>query len=519
MSPQRQELPLQVRPWRILIVEDNPGDADLVQDILATEHLLVDHITSVATLAHAISELQRQLFDAIILDLGLPDGSGIECLRVIRATKRDVPIVVLTGVDDDRLAVACIAAGAHDYLRKGHARAQDLRRAVGFAVARAHELAERNRAYAFQVQLAAIVEASSDAIMTCSPNGSITTWNRGAEAILGYSRSEVLGRPWREFIRSHRDHELLQFPVVDKDAQLTVAAEPIAEKEIDCVTKHGTLVTLVSVISRLHDLQGFVVGFAVTMRDITDAKRREQELRARNAELVARNRQMRALTERLHSIREAERKRISHAVHDELGQMLTGVKMDLRWLQRHLEPIEVPEVAPICQRIAEVEQLVDSTLVTVQRIATELRPSVLDSIGLSSAIREEARRFEQRTSTTVAVSVYGSPEPGPDVATSLFRIFQELMTNVARHAQATHVVVDVGQYPDAWILRVADDGIGLPPEAVDSLSSLGLLVIRERAAAHGGTVSFVPGLPCGTQITVRIPHLPNHGDATSCATS
>lgn len=508
--------PQHTKPWRILIVEDNPGDAVLVQEIFDDVDVTIERLEHVTTLSAAIDKLGTSSFDAIILDLGLPDGFGIDCIRTIRATKRDVPIVVLTGVDDDRLAVACIAAGAHDYLRKNSTRAQDLRRAVGFAVARSHELAERNRAHAFQVQLAAIVESSSDAIFTCSSDGLVTSWNRGAEGILGYSRYEVLGKPLGNFIENLPQEANLVF------SNLTVAADhdaaSLGPTEIDCLTKSGQTVCLSVVASKLHDLRGAIVGIAVTLRDVTELKQREHELRLRNAELSARNRQMRALAKRLDSVREAERKRIAHEVHDELGQMLTGVKMDLRWIGRRLEPIELPSIVPVKARTQDAENLVDATISTVQRIAIELRPSVLDAIGLSSAIRDEARRFENRTSILVKVRAVGLREPPPDVATAFFRIFQELLTNVARHARATLVEVDFEEWQDVWLLRVTDDGVGMPMAALESTSALGLLGIRERAAALGGTAKFEIGAKKGTIVTIVAPHSPGNG-ATQCVMS
>jgi len=506
--------PQQAKPWRILVVEDNPSDAELVLEILEDVDVTLECIEHATTLSAAIDKLGKESFDAIILDLGLPDGFGIDCIRTIRAIKRDVPIVVLTGIDDDRLAVACIAAGAHDYLRKNSTRAQDLRRAVGFAVARSHELAERSRADAFQMQVAAIVEASSDAIVTCSGDGVITSWNRGAQKILGYARHEVLGRPLTNFIAPIPEESVL----VHSD--LTVAADTDARAlgptEINCLTKTGRTVFLEVVTSKLHDLHGATVGSAFTLRDVTELKRREQELYLRNIELSARTQQMRALALRLDSVREAERKRIAHEVHDELGQMLTGVKMDLRWIDRRLGPIELPAVPHIQARLKDAETLVDATISTVQRIAVELRPSVLDAIGLSSAIRDEAKRFERRTSIIVEVRASSAREPSAEIATAFFRIFQESMTNIARHARAASVVVDLEELRDVWVLRIADDGIGIPLAALDNPAALGILGIRERASALGGTATFGNGPTKGTIVTIVAPHSVEIG-ATTCA--
>lgn len=510
-------LPDPLPHWRILLVEDNLGDADLIREIFDEEKdASLRRILHVSTLKDALKTLREGNFDAVILDLSLPDAFGVECIRAIRDSQQDVPIVVLTGVDDDRLAVACIAAGAHDYLRKSDTFAKDVRRAVGFAVARYHELVERSRAHALQMQLAAIVESSSDAIVTCSPDGLVMSWNRGAEKIFGNRRDDVIGRPLHQFIRGTQKDKPVELPRLG--ARKKNGKDSGSEVEIDCLGKDGALVTLAVIASRLRDMRGAFIGLAMIFRDVTESKRREHELRLRNSELMARERQMQALTGRLHSIREAERTRISHEVHDELGQMLTGVKMDLRWIYRRLEPLDVPAIVPITARIAEAEKMVDSTIETVQRIAIELRPSVLDAIGLGPAIRDEARRFEARASIAVEVRAQGWSEPCADVATTLFRIYQELMTNVARHAHATRVHVDIEATAEAWILRVEDDGIGMPSTAMDRPSSLGLLGIRERAASLGGIVSFGTKNNQGTVVTVTVPRVAQ-SRSDACATS
>ncbi|MCE9575060.1 MAG: PAS domain S-box protein [Deltaproteobacteria bacterium] len=468
---------------RVLLIEDNPGDAALVDELLAGSPGPAAQILHASSLAAANAHLGQGDVDVVLLDLGLPDARGAACVQHVRGRAPQVPIVVLTGTDDHELALTCIAEGAQDYLAKNEVRAESLRRSLGYAIARTREQAERRRANAATAHLAAIVEASADAIVSTTTAGIATSWNRGAEAMFGYSAAEAIGQPFGALVRSPPD---------------TTATSPTGE--FDRLHRDGHTITLSGVVSPLHDDAGAVVGHAAIYRNISERRRREAEIRAQNALLVARDAEMRALTERLTAVREDERTRIARTVHDELGQLLTGLKLDLRWLARRLAP---DAAAPITDRLAEAERLTDRTLETVQRIALELRPSVLDALGLVAAIRDEARRFEHRAGLALEVRL-DAPTPPPErIATAMFRIFQELLTNVARHAQARAVTVGLDEVPEAWVLTVADDGIGFQPS--DAPRSLGLLGMRERAAALGGRVELRSRAGIGTIATVHLP--------------
>lgn len=484
---------------QILLVEDNPADADLIREALdldARGEQVVHH----SCLRDALEYLSGATVDIVLLDLHLPDGIGVTCVEALQRRAPEIPVVVLTGIDDEQVAVACLEAGAQDYLSKMEMRGQTLRRSIGYALARTRERAERIRAEALRLRLAAIVESSNDAIVSCDPAGMIVSWNRGATHIFGYRGAEAIGRPLRDVIRPAASEE-----GEGKEAVVRVDVLSTAD-ELSLMRRDGSTVVVSVVGCELRDAHGAVLGFAGIYRDITAHRLRDRELRRRNQELLQRDRQMRALAARLTSVREGERSRISRAVHDELGQLLTGLKMDLKWMERHLSP-EESSLAAVSEKLRAAGALVDETMGTVQRIAAELRPTALDAVGLAAAIRDEARRFEERTGVAVQVRVNGAAQPEPDVATALFRVLQELLTNIARHAQATHAIVTLVDDAGHWVLEVEDDGIGLPPEAEARPASLGLLGIRERAAALGGTVSIGRGMERGTIASIRIPPL------------
>jgi two-component system sensor histidine kinase UhpB len=215
---------------------------------------------------------------------------------------------------------------------------------------------------------------------------------------------------------------------------------------------------------------------------------------------------VRALAARVQAAREEEASRIARDLHDDLGQTLTALQFELRWIEERVERLPpAPESGPLVDRVVAAAQLAAATLTTVQRLSQELHPAALDHLGLAAAVRQELRRFEQRTRVAAASDLQADAPPGDPVGQALYRILLEALTNVARHAQARRVEVRLWAEPGAMVLTVADDGRGLPAVLTGSQGSLGLLGMQERARALGGEVLVGPGERGGTLVTARIP--------------
>jgi PAS domain S-box-containing protein len=243
------------------------------------------------------------------------------------------------------------------------------------------------------------------------------------------------------------------------------------------------------------------------IRDITERRKAEEALKNSR-------RQLRALSARLQSAREEERANVAREIHDELGQMLTALKLNLDWLERKIEEREHDRsLNPLLDRVVECGEMIESAIHTMQRIATDLRPGVLDHLGLAAALREEAHRFQKRSGVACEVHLptdrVGLPR---EAATAIFRIFQEALTNVARHAQATAVRVTL-ETNGQWVtLSIEDNGRGIRPDDVADSRSLGLLGMRERAAVLGGEVAVEPVTPHGSRVTLRLPRMAEAAD-------
>ncbi len=242
------------------------------------------------------------------------------------------------------------------------------------------------------------------------------------------------------------------------------------------------------------DRHGKPVRMIGAMMDITDRKLAEQRLRDSRE-------QMRALTGHLERVREEERTRIAREIHDELGQALTGLKMDLSWFASR-----VPNQPALMEKTSAMLKLIDSTVHAVRRLSTELRPAILDSLGLIPAIEWLAQEFQKRTGVQCD---FVTPDDDLNVdherTTALFRICQEALTNVARYAQANSVHIELDSHEQEITLRISDNGRGITDAEQRATESFGLLGMRERARLLGGTFN-IKGVPNeGTTLTVRIP--------------
>jgi PAS domain S-box-containing protein len=252
-----------------------------------------------------------------------------------------------------------------------------------------------------------------------------------------------------------------------------------------------------------YDAAGRITGHFGIQRDVTDRIRAAEELEQSRTEL-------RALAIRLQAIREEERTRIAREIHDELGQALTALKLDLAWMAggSNRPPTRAGGGRNSGQMQAidpSITARIDETMQIVRRIASELRPSVLDQLGLEAAIECLVEEATQRTGIAIALHAEEFPRLSDEVASHAFRIIQEALTNVIRHSKATRVDVAVRRAGSTLILGVSDNGVGFAPDTLSGLRSLGLVGMRERALACGGML-MVQGKPGeGTSIVVTIP--------------
>ncbi len=310
--------------------------------------------------------------------------------------------------------------------------------------------------------------------------------------LTGYRREEVIGRTPGELQvwTSPADHSSMVQGLREKGR--------LRDVEVSVRAKSGELRNVVASLE-LIEIGGEPCMLAM-LYDLTERKRAE-------AELSRSRQQLRDLAAHLQSAREETRTRIAREIHDELGQTLTGLKMDLSWLKNNLAKAgDGAQRRPLLKKLTSMLKLVDSTIQSMRRLAAELRPAVLDELGLVAAIAWQAQEFHQRTGTRCQFSA--QPEDitlDGERKTAVFRICQEALTNVARHAHATQVNVSLTQDDDQIRLVVSDNGQGISEPEIGGVKSLGLLGMRERASLLGGEVKISGAPGQGTTVTLWIP--------------
>jgi PAS domain S-box-containing protein len=381
-------------------------------------------------------------------------------------------------------------------LREGAIQILEVARAHQFALAKRQghwEVLETPelRAAEEQARYRELFETSRDVIVLLDKGGRILDINRRGEELTGYSRVALLSMNLFEGLLVPEDAPVLTQMLADVDDR------GAREYRIRWRTNRGEVLYMDgSAVARRSRTGEFVAAFC-TLRDVTERIKSETAIR-----------------ERVEAAREEERTRIARELHDELGSTLTRVRWDIEALEKEVTAGSPPTSPAIHDRFSDAARLVDSTIESVQRIAAELRPSILDDLGLVAALESQVQQFTRATGITcrldVLLDVEGQ-EPTREQATALFRIAQEALTNVSRHARASLVNVILEERDGDLALEVRDNGVGIIPEAIAEPSALGILGMRERAALVEGHVD-VSGRPGkGTVVTVRIPVRSSHG--------
>jgi PAS domain S-box-containing protein len=351
------------------------------------------------------------------------------------------------------------------------------------------DVAARRQEQIATAEQASLIELTQDSALVIDMQGKILFWSRGAEAMLGYSKAQAVGNISHELLRT-------EFPQPLTEIRAELLRVGHWEGDLIKTAQDGRRIVVSGRWALQWGKRDQAPRILEINTDITERKRGEESL-------VLQREQLRALAERLQWVREEDRKLVARDLHDQIGQILTAIKMDMMWMTRHLPESETVVLA----RLKESIQLINDGVKAVRAICSGLRPGVLDDLGLAAAIEWQASEFASRNGVLCQVTV-----PPVDLhldgdrATATFRIFQECLTNVIRHAQAKSVRVDLCQEEESILLVVEDDGIGFCESGFsNSLGSLGLLGMKERAQFCGGDVHISSSPGNGTKVTVRVP--------------
>lgn len=436
---------------------------------------------------------------------------------VVPDTRKDPAWEMVTGADHVRnwMGVPLVASGKviglysvdkvqPDFFKPEHARlAESLAARAASAIQNAQlfqqsqhyvaeleaRIAERKRAEEAlresEERYRELFENARDAIYVHDLEGHYTSVNRAAEELSGYTREEILGRSFTEFVAQEHISQACDclLSKLQKHGETTY--------EVEVIAKDGRRVP-VEVSSRAIYENGVIVGVQGTARDITERKQAQDTLRMFSRQLI--------------EGQEDERRRIARDLHDQIGQALTAVKMNLYTVQRFCHG---PEAAHCLKDNIDA---VDEALRLVRDLSVDLRPPLLDDLGLATALCWYVDRYEKRAGLTTEVLIElpnQNERFSRELETACFRIAQEALTNVARHARATHVLLQLTRTPATLEMVVRDDGTGFDPAALRKraprAATLGLLGMQERAHAAGGEVQVHSKVSRGTEVRFSVP--------------
>jgi len=346
-----------------------------------------------------------------------------------------------------------------------------------------------------EARLAGIIRSSMEAIISVDENQHVVLFNPMAETLFGLPADQAIGCPLGDFIpaRFRTAHALH----VKRFGVTGVSDRQMGRQRTLYALRHdGTEFPIEASISQATDNTGQKL-FTVMLRDITERVHAEAALRRSREELQA-------LSDSILAGREDEKRRIARELHDDLGQRLSALKMDLAMLQGDLR--DEGGSARVLGQVGAMHAVIDETIAAVRRISADLRPALLDELGLAAALDWLAKDFSRRYSIRISTQAPEELEVTEQAATAVFRIVQEALSNVVHHAGAREASVTLTHDDDQYVLHVRDDGCGWDGRPKDGARrSFGLLGVRERARLLGGTVAFEHTPGHGFELIVTFP--------------
>lgn len=478
---------------RILLLEDMDMDAELVMlqlDRMGDEYQL-DHAKNKS---EYFEKLEHGTYDLIISDYALPQFTGMEAVKHLRQNDLYTAFIICTGSVNEETAVACIKAGADDYVLKDSL--GRLTSAISTSLKSKATLIERDRAEielkASEENFRALAENAPDNLYKLKPDGTILYVNRSAD---GYSIEELQGMNILDRT-GDENRENLKNAIEKSYNEKTNLTIEITGDPNDQTSKWYSCN-----IGPVLDKRGHVDSLIFIPHDITQRKRAELEMLELNERLSN-------LTQHLHNVTDQEKKKIAMEIHDQLGQELTGHKLGLFWIQQHIKQNGIANVneEELMERINHLIDLNTQTIQTVRRIAHELRPVVLDDMGLLAALEWYVENFNKNPKCQCDLELnVPNVAFNKDISTTLYRIVQEGLTNVNRHAEASWASVSLIAEAENLMLTIEDNGVGTDKEKALQSKSMGLFGMRERLKTWEGNWDMETAPGAGTKIIIQIP--------------
>ncbi|MHB8068790.1 MAG: hybrid sensor histidine kinase/response regulator [Desulfobaccales bacterium] len=478
----------------ILLLEDVASDAELIEYELRKAGIDFT-LKRVDTREDFLEELDQRSPDIILADYSLPTFDGLSGLALTQGMRPELPFIFVSGAMGEEVAVDTLKKGATDYVLK-----QNLTRlgaSVERALREAEERRQRRQTEAMlresEERFRTLFETAGSFISVTTTKGLLLEVNPEAERVSGWPRQEVLGRSFLELYVPETFKEK-----VKADFQKVLAGEATRGFEMPLKLREGGERPFLWNVNRLLGKEGQVLGVMAVGQDITERKRSEEVL-------LESEQKLRLLTSQILTAQESERKRISRELHDELGQSLTILKLNLRAAGRQL-----PEPGGVKEELDGMSLYLDEVIDKVRRLSRALCPAILEDLGLVPALHYLINEFSKYYDINHCIDLEDLDlRFDKEAQIIIFRIFQEALTNIVRHAQATKVRVAVQESKGMAIFEVEDNGRGFEVSEILSGPSmdrgLGLAALDERAKMLGGSLRIRSRKGRGTRITCAVP--------------
>ncbi len=465
---------------KILIVEDQVIIAIDIRNTL--EGLGYDVSDTASSGEECLESVMRDVPDLILMDIMLSgELDGISTAEKIQS-EMDIPIIYLTAHSDEKSLERANLTGPYGYIVKP-IEEKELYTAIEIALHRCdidRELRKR------EVKYRTLFEQSFDPIFMADDRGIITDANQAMIELFDYTEDELLGLKLRQLFDDVEHYREFVYQTEEKgsvknfDTRMRCSSGKIIE----------VFITLKKLDSSLHVSE----GYQGIIRDVTAYKMYFEELRRSRQEL-------RDLSSHIESLREKERTDIAREIHDVLGQSLTALRIDLSWLKKRISPSEKEMV----EKTGIMDSLINEIIFTVRKLSASLRPGILDDLGLGAAIEWQSAEFRKRTGYACRVECEEIMELPEDISVAFFRIYQESINNILKHACASEVGIVLRKNDNIVEMTIADNGKGISSNDLSNRGSYGIIGMRERVNSLNGNLSIDGIDGKGTTVRVRIP--------------
>jgi len=479
-------------PLHLVVVEDSTSDFELLLLRLKAMgwHTRLTRVETGEELRAALTATCA----AVISDHQLPGFGSLEALAIVREFDRYLPFLVVSGTIGQEVAVATMRAGADDYIMKDDLGrlTPSLQRALGVAATRRRQREAEAELAESEARFRALAANLPGIVFQLQGKGNalaLVYVNEGSRRLFGIAPGDIMTNP--DLLLDRLAPEPWEDMVTVLAAEQTPNAYVNWVRHIDPRPNAGA--EWIEVAARARMLPSGVRIWDCVAYDVTPQKRAEEEL-------VQSREELRDLASHLTRVREQERESIARDIHDDVGSTLNAVKFDVAWLKGQLRGQTVVEA-----KLADTDQLVDHAIHAATRIMHDLRPGILDE-GIVPALEWQARSFERRMGVSCGfASSHEDIVVEPDCAIAVFRICQEALNNVAKHAKASAVMVTLVATDERLDLEVRDNGIGVAPDHMRRMDRFGLRGMRERAASLGGELNVAAHENGGTSILLWLP--------------